>query len=249
LYVFEHNPQVDLITYLDADLYVYSDLTPVFNEIGEHSVAIIAHRFPPQLAAWERYGIYNVGWLSFKRDPSALSCLRWWRERCLEWCYDRCEDGRFADQKYLDDWPSRFSRVVVLSHKGANLAPWNLANYSIRAEGDTVWVDEDPLIFYHFHGLKRIGAFVYDPRLVGYQTRASSVVRRSIYGPYLRRLAILSRSLPCAASKGILRTSIRDVAHAPHISGWLSQEAARWRRLAEGIMNQEYIVMVHGHVF
>src|SRR5207244_8164736 len=95
-----------------------------------------------------------VGWVSFRRDAHALACLHWWRERCLEWCYDRYEDGRFADQKYLDDWPSRFQRVAVLQHKGANLAPWNLANYTIRANGDRVLVDEAPPILSHFQDRK-----------------------------------------------------------------------------------------------
>src|SRR5439155_1472389 len=84
-------------------------------------------------------------------------------------------------QKYLDDWPSRFQRVAVLQHKGANLAPWNLANYTIRANGDRVLVDEDPLIFFHFHRLRQIEGWVYDPRLVDYKTKASTVVRRNIY--------------------------------------------------------------------
>src|SRR5438445_589515 len=138
LFVLERHPQADLITYLDADLYFFADPSPIYEEIGRHSIAIIGHRFPPHLQDWERYGIYNVGWVSFRRDAEALVCLRWWRERCLEWCYDRCEDSRFADQKYLDDWPSRFQGVAVLQHKGANLAPWNLANYTIREAGNRV---------------------------------------------------------------------------------------------------------------
>ncbi|MDO8722362.1 MAG: hypothetical protein Q7J31_09050, partial [Syntrophales bacterium] len=123
LYVLNHWPEVNLITYLDADLFFFASPAPLFEELGAGSVAIIGHRFPPHLRDKERYGIYNVGWLSFRRDENGFVCLNWWRERCIDWCYDREEDGRFADQKYLDDWPSRFQNLIVLQHKGANLAP------------------------------------------------------------------------------------------------------------------------------
>jgi hypothetical protein len=125
LYILDRWPEVDLVTYLDADLFFFANPVPLFDELGEGSIAIIGHRFPTYLRSKERYGIYNVSWLTFRRDESSLDCLHWWRERCIEWCYDREEDGRFADQKYLDDWPTRFQNVVVLEHKGANLAPWN----------------------------------------------------------------------------------------------------------------------------
>ena len=59
-------------------------------------------------------------------------------------------------QKYLDDWPTRFENVVVLQHKGAGLAPWNLAGYSTSIQGNQVFVDDDPLIFYHFSGFKMV---------------------------------------------------------------------------------------------
>src|SRR6516225_3125591 len=133
LYVFNHNPEVDLITYLDADLYFFGDPKPIFEEMTNKSVAITEHRFPDhRREIMEVYGLYNVGWLSFRRDGTALDCLHWWRERCLEWCHDHPAEGRFADQKYLDEWPSRFQRVVVIRQKGVNVAPWNMANYQFR---------------------------------------------------------------------------------------------------------------------
>jgi len=108
LFILDNHRDVDLITYLDADLFFFADPTPVFDELGDRAIGIIGHRFPASLRGLERFGVYNVGWLSFRRNAHALACLRWWRERCLEWCFDRYEDGRFADQKYLDDWPSDF---------------------------------------------------------------------------------------------------------------------------------------------
>src|SRR5207237_1146927 len=88
-----------------------STIEPLFEEMQAKSIAIIAHRFSDAFRKWEWNGIYNVGWVTFRRDDNALSCLRWWREQCIEWCYDRIEDNRFADQKYLDDWPTLLGSV------------------------------------------------------------------------------------------------------------------------------------------
>ena len=40
---------INLITYLDADLLFYSSFEPIFNEIGNSSIAIIEHRFAKAL--------------------------------------------------------------------------------------------------------------------------------------------------------------------------------------------------------
>lgn len=203
LYVLRHWPAVDLVTYLDADLFFFADPEPMFEELGTGSIAIIGHRFSPHLISREQFGKYNVGWLSFRRDDHALACLDWWRSKCLVWCYDRVENGRFADQKYLDDWPSRFRRVVVLEQRGANLALWNLGNHHLRLlNGSTVMVDDDPLIFFHFHGLTRIGPWLYDPDWTAYGVTPSAVLRRNIYLPYLRALCDASRLFP--RSSGVI---------------------------------------------
>jgi hypothetical protein len=200
LYVLNHWPAVDLITYLDADLYFFSSPAPLFEELGTGSIAIIGHRFPPQLRHMEKQGIYNVGWLSFRRDEQGLACLAWWREQCIAWCHDREEAGRFADQKYLDDWPSRFRSVIVLNHPGANLAPWNLNNYHLRSLNTAlVLVDDAPLIFFHFHGFRKIARWLYDPGWAWYGVVPSRVLRSEVYDPYLRTLLELQRQLPPAS--------------------------------------------------
>jgi len=197
LYVLNSCPEVDLITYLDADLFFFAGPSALYEEIAHHSISIIGHRFPPDLRDREIYGRYNVGFLSFRRDEQGLACLQWWRERCLEWCYDRVEDGRFADQKYLDTWPTLFSRTGVLKQKGANLAPWNLSNYRVSRRGGQIWVDEQPLIFFHFHGSKSPEEWFDDPNWASYQVKPSKVVRRYIYGPYVRTtLALVRETLP-----------------------------------------------------
>jgi hypothetical protein len=212
LYVLRHNPEVDVITYLDADLYFYADPAPIYQELGDASALVVGHRFPERLRHLERMGVYNAGSLSVRRDEAGLACLQWWRERCTEWCYDRVEEGRFTDQKYLDAWPTRFPGVVVLKHKGAGLAPWNVESSSLQRAAGGVQVDGQPLVFYHFHGLKQTGRWLYDPNLEFYEARACSVLKREVYGPYIRELHdtirwIVRSAAPSSANRITVRYS------------------------------------------
>jgi hypothetical protein len=193
LFVFRKYSDVNLITYLDADLFFYAHPQPVFQELDNYSIGIIPHRYAPRYRIMEPHGIYNVGWLSFRRDSNALSCLNWWREKCIEWCFKRSEDNRFADQKYLDEWPILFSGVKKIEHKGANLACWNSENYSIKLQGNEVTVDEQKLVFYHFHRFRRLTKRVYG---TGYhQTRVNRIIRDHVYKPYIDALLGIKREL------------------------------------------------------
>lgn len=189
LYVLNHCPEVDLITYLDADLFFYGSPEPIFEEMGEASVLIVGHRFPEHLRVMEINGIYNVGLLAFRSDVTGRECLEWWRERCLEWCYDRPDGVRYADQKYLDDWPTRFEGVAVLQNPGAGLAPWNWVNYKIQAVKPILAVDGRPLIFFHFASIKMLTSWLYDPvsegRLYGEMPFA---LRSRLYRSYIAAL-------------------------------------------------------------
>lgn len=195
LYILNQVPEVDIITYLDADLSFFSSVEPVFQEFGNGSVLIIGHRFPSALKKKEIQGIYNIGLLSFRRDNNGFACISWWRDRCLEWCYDQTENGHYADQKYLDDWPNRFAGVVVLQHKGAGLAPWNLGNYKFSRNHDEIRVDGQPIIFYHFHGIRRINRWIYDTNIIGYLTRLPNILKQGLYIPYLKELSQIHQDL------------------------------------------------------
>lgn len=195
-YILQKFEQVDLITYLDADLYFYANPQPVFDELGENAVAITPHRFSPDLKDHEKSGLHNVGWLSFRRSPNGLACLAWWRQRCIEWCYDRVEDGKFADQKYLDSFAHLFDGVISIQHKGVNLALWNIDNYQVVLKGNkdnreaSVFIDEQPLIFYHFHGLKYLGSHFYHTGAAYFRVRLSQIAISHIYRPYIETAAL-----------------------------------------------------------
>jgi len=155
LFALDREPALDAITYLDADLMFFHDPAEAFDEIGDASVAIVPHRYAPR---WQRseatYGIYNVEWVTFRNDDRGRRAVGWWRERCLEWCHRRVENGKFGDQKYLDDWPQRFESVHVVRHPGVGLAPWNVENHAIEEAAGTPMVDGRPLVFFHYHALR-----------------------------------------------------------------------------------------------
>jgi hypothetical protein len=196
LYVLNNYPDIEVISYLDADLFFFSSPAPIYQELADKSILIVEHRFPPHLREREKVnGTYNVGFVSLRKNSIGVQCLEWWRERCLEWCYDRPEDGRFADQKYLDDWPVRFPQVVVLQHKGAGLAPWNVTNYTLNLANNQMFVDSQPLVFYHFHGFRQIYRWLYDPQLTAYGARADHLLKYHIYYSYIRELAEVDRWL------------------------------------------------------
>ena len=220
-YVLDASPELAQITYVDADLHFFADPEPLFAELAaaDGSVGIIAHRFSPRLRERERYGLYNVGWLTFTRDRRGLACLDDWRRRCIEWCYFREEDGKFADQKYLDDWPRRFPGVIVLRHKGANVALWNLEGSVVGEQGGKALIDGEPLLFFHFHRLKQLHPWLFRTDASSYGVRLDATAQRLIYAPHLRcwnRMARLARSPaapPYAASRPLGRIArwARDV--------------------------------------
>ena len=195
LYILDHYKGINLITYLDADLYFFSSPQPIFQEFGENSILIIGHRFSERNKHYERFGKYNVSFLCFRNDEWGRKCLEWWRNKCLEWCYDREEENRFADQKYLDDWPNLFEKVCDLKHKGANLAPWNIDNFRIHKADQYLFVDTDKLLFFHFHGLNKerwaffnLGARIYFPQF-------NRELMVNVYKVYIRRIEYISKNL------------------------------------------------------
>lgn len=178
-----HLPEV---TYLDADLCFYGKASILFDEFEQSgaSVLITPHRYTPQYDQSKTSGIYCVQFMTFKADASGLNILQWWQDRCIEWCYNRVEDGKFGDQKYLDDWPERFAGVHVLRHVGGGVAPWNIQQYSLSQKIHQLYVDDSPIVFYHYHAYKYYTDQSHD--LGGYRLTADVV--SLIYRPYVEAL-------------------------------------------------------------
>ena len=154
-FVFDCAAEAKRVAYLDCDLFFFGPLAEVWEAVGEAPVAIIPHNFNKGAQHLAKYGTYNVGWVSFARSEQGMRCLQFWMSSCREWCRDVSENGRFADQGYLDRFHEFAPDLAVLQHKGFNMAPWNVDRYDIRFEDGRVMADGDPLIFSISPGSRR----------------------------------------------------------------------------------------------
>ena len=119
----------------------------LFNEFEKSgkAVMITPHNYAPQYDQSSKSGKYCVQFIIFKRYESE-NVRKWWETKCLEWCYQRVEENKFGDQKYLDQFPLKFKNYVhILEKKEYIQAPWNAR----------IFESKDCLI-YHFHGLRLI---------------------------------------------------------------------------------------------
>ncbi len=188
---------VDMCTYLDADLMFFSSPKPIFDELGSDSILITEHRYTKRYDKSALSGIYCVQFVTFRNDERGRKALEWWRARCLEWCYDRVEDGKFGDQKYLDDWTRRFEGVHVLQHLGAGLAAWNVQQFDILKQGEHLRCRERStgkicdIIFYHFHYVRHLS----DDRIELGRRILREDVKTFVYKPYVAALERAKREV------------------------------------------------------
>jgi hypothetical protein len=175
-FVFEADASVRRVTYLDADLWFLKSPAPLFDELAASGaqVLITDHGYAPEYDQSATSGQFCVQFMTFERDGGE-PVRKWWEERCIEWCFARFEDGRFGDQKYLDDWPERFRGLVhVLQRQELAQAPWNATRFPYSQA-----------VFFHFHGLRIVPDRRFDLGPI-YPLPAPTL--EHVYEPYLRDL-------------------------------------------------------------
>lgn len=182
-------------TYIDADMFFYQDPNILLNEMtsAESTTSIIEHRFDEKKINQEmmkRSGRFCVQFNTFTQEKNSQNALEWWKEQCYRCCTVSADGKFFGDQKYLEEFRTRFEKVHILQNMGAGVAPWNIDQYSLVDENSLMLSHKSvnnifPLVFYHFHQIKyfynnKVDIFVY--------ARANKTDKKlvnSIYLPYL----------------------------------------------------------------
>jgi hypothetical protein len=151
IWYFIERYNLESCTYVDADLLFYRSPQILFDEIGDNSVAITDHYAPYDIPQ----GRYCVQFMYFKNDEWGMKALKWWRDSCIEWCFARHENGKFGDQKYLEQFPVLFKKVHIIITRGAGIASWNFKqyNYNISNWSFKYENEEYDIVFVHYHAL------------------------------------------------------------------------------------------------
>jgi hypothetical protein len=173
--IFDLDKLIDRVTYLDADIWFLKSPDRIFFDFEKSrgSVLITEHDYIERFNQTETSGKYCVQFMIYKRHGS-FDILQRWQEQCLKWCFNRIEDGKFGDQKYLDAWPKDFGEsVYVLQNKQAAQGPWNISKSNI-----------EEAVFYHFHQLRIVTDKVAE---IGYYPLFQNHIN-TLYRPYITEL-------------------------------------------------------------
>lgn len=153
--VFDRDPSVQRVTYLDADLYFFDAPQILLDEFStsQKHVMITDHNYAPEYDQSKTSGRFCVQFMTFRRTDEGQRVMKWWQDRCIEWCFARYEKGKRGDQMYLDSWPIQFgAEVHILAQQDKTLAPWNVAHV-LEVKRSL----ERP-VFFHFHGFRIVSA-------------------------------------------------------------------------------------------
>jgi hypothetical protein len=176
------------VVYLDADMFFFSSPKDYLMPLSaSYAATIVPHNHLARNASLYRYGYFNVGWVGFNFTAGGLDILDFWKNSCINWCRDVVEDGKFADQGYLDSFSQIRSNVRIPQDNRLNLGPWSKSLKEIRRQGAHLVVNNGRLVCYHFQGFQLIGVLAF-PNLLRYKRFLNRNLKVHLYKPYAQRL-------------------------------------------------------------
>lgn len=182
-FIMKNNYGLNSILYCDADLFFFKDVRRIYEEWGNSSIFI--SKLWMHSKSEKMFGSYSAGLIGFKRDKTAFKCLCWWKIQCIKWCFNKIEEGRWSDQKYLDYWPEMFSNIKITENQGINPGPWNIKRLEVTENKKCVYCNNYELVVYHYSGFDIFNEWEYE--LCG-RKQIPEKAARLIYKRYVRQI-------------------------------------------------------------
>lgn len=142
-YIYNKYTSEELMIYLDSDIKAMSPFEELPAMVERHPILIVGHLKDTstfdmaRLKHYRKCGIYNSGFIVFKRHPEAKRFIDWWVQKCERFGYFDYEQGIYTDQTWLDFAHNYFEDVYSIRHSGYNVGPWNMTErWNINALGN-----------------------------------------------------------------------------------------------------------------
>ena len=185
LHVLQSLPEGRRVLYLNSDIFFLRDPHEIWPVPKVWDVKLFPHNYSLiNKIRLKKFGELNAGAMAITKSEESLKVIANWANECASWCFDRTENGKYADQKYLEDFERWSSKVSKAKSKTLNLASW------VSAPKDS---DFQNCVFYHFHGLVSHGEYVVLPHLQ--YLRLSKKLEKSMHRDYLENLGRLEIEL------------------------------------------------------
>jgi hypothetical protein len=187
------------IVYVDSDYYFYSSPASILEKAKNCDASFVQHGFPPEYAYLAVHGTYNVGWNYFSTSMKATRFINHWCLRTIEWCYDKIEGDKYADQKYLDEVSGRIDLFCAVEPRQIGLAEYNFFQHNIeirkRSDGGVqIMSGGIPVVAWHHHGVIEQAKGKTSVRINIKEARESAVYHK-IYASYINKLGNLANKL------------------------------------------------------
>ena len=209
------------VVHVDADMMFFSHPSSLLRELEAGSVALLPSFHPASMPHLDEvYGSHQAGLIGFRNDERGLAAASHWRGQCLDWCGAEPEPGRWANQRYLNDWPQTLEGVRAVNDIGLAAAPWNVGEHELREEAGHTFVGGRPLVLFHYSGvtfaggpaallrpMALTGALRYQPGQVPFTWghtyhRLRRRERELIWAPYARELSSALAAVRAAGQAG-----------------------------------------------
>ncbi|MBX4187729.1 MAG: hypothetical protein KW793_01175 [Candidatus Doudnabacteria bacterium] len=165
-WLLKNHSEINYLVFLDSDIYVYDTFSDIYKYLDSHpeySALLTPHMISKKIKeeylkrtdynieqSHFGYGLYNSGMLVYKNDERVVKYLDWHINKCSRYGFNMTDLHLFNEQKVLDMAPLTFDFVGIYSNMGYNVAPWNYYPNMMRKDNNKYFVEDQPLVFFHF---------------------------------------------------------------------------------------------------
>ncbi|MDJ0743967.1 MAG: glycosyltransferase [Xenococcaceae cyanobacterium MO_167.B27] len=149
------------VIYLDPDIELFAPMESVVSALDNGADFVITPHitqpsegdaYPGDIGVMQS-GIYNLGFIAVSNSKDVISFIHWWGRKLRFQCVNDQLNGIFVDQKFINLLPAFYDKVKILRDTNLNVAYWNLVQRKLEKKDNNWYIDEKPLVFFHFSGI------------------------------------------------------------------------------------------------